>query len=89
MLAKRDFQDNYVQRIIDNQIDELLPALPAILLDGPKAVGKTATATRRAGTVRRLDQDRGHLGPVENIEHGPSVLVVLYAPVAFAQVGDK
>lgn len=30
--------------------------LPAILIDGPKGVGKTATALQRAGTVRRLDE---------------------------------
>jgi hypothetical protein len=29
--------------------------LPAILLDGPKGVGKTATGERRARTVIRLD----------------------------------
>ncbi len=40
-------------------LDELLPQLPAILLDGPKAVGKTATATRRARTVH----DLGDPGP--------------------------
>nr|WP_239029259.1 DUF4143 domain-containing protein [Pseudonocardia acidicola] len=33
----------------------MLPDLPAIALDGPKGVGKTATASRRAATVHRLD----------------------------------
>lgn len=33
-----------------------MPQLPAILLDGPKAVGKTSTATQRAGTIKRLDR---------------------------------
>ena len=46
----------YQLRVVDRDLDELLPALPAILLDGPKGVGKTATASRRAGTVRQLDQ---------------------------------
>lgn len=41
----------YLPRIVDDELDELLPSLPAVLLDGPKAVGKTATATQRAATV--------------------------------------
>ncbi|MEY2945840.1 MAG: hypothetical protein RL243_600, partial [Actinomycetota bacterium] len=34
----------YVRRHIDERLDVLLPHLPAILLDGPKGVGKTLTA---------------------------------------------
>lgn len=45
----------YNRRIIDDELDELLPALPAIAIEGPKAVGKTETAVQRARTVRRLD----------------------------------
>ena len=47
----------YRRRIIDDELDELLSGLPAIALEGPKAVGKTATALRRATTVYRLDND--------------------------------
>jgi predicted AAA+ superfamily ATPase len=36
-------------------LDELLGGLPAISLEGPKGVGKTATAQRRAATVFALD----------------------------------
>lgn len=50
-----DLPTDYVGRTVDLELDELLPQLPAVLLDGPKAVGKTATALRRAATVRRLD----------------------------------
>jgi predicted AAA+ superfamily ATPase len=46
---------DYRPRIVDEELDELLPGLPAIALEGPKAVGKTATALRRARTVHRLD----------------------------------
>lgn len=46
---------SYVVRVVDHVIDELLPQLPAIVFEGPKAVGKTATAVRRARTVHRLD----------------------------------
>ena len=41
--------------MIDEELDVLLPALPALSLEGPKAVGKTETALRRAATIHRLD----------------------------------
>ena len=47
----------YRRRIVDEELDELLAGLPAIAVDGPKAVGKTATALRRAATVYRLDDE--------------------------------
>lgn len=46
---------SYVPRLIDRELDDLFGDLPAVLLDGPKAVGKTATAARRCATIRRLD----------------------------------
>ncbi|MEI6623755.1 MAG: DUF4143 domain-containing protein [Actinomycetes bacterium] len=48
--------DTYRRRMIDAQLDELVPVVSAILLDGPKGVGKTATALQRAKSVRRLDR---------------------------------
>jgi predicted AAA+ superfamily ATPase len=45
----------YLRRIVDDELDELFAALPAIALEGPKGVGKTATAERRAATTFRLD----------------------------------
>lgn len=45
----------YRRRLIDGLLDELLPELPAILLVGPRAAGKTTTALQRAGSVVRLD----------------------------------
>lgn len=50
----------YRSRIVDEELDELLPGLPAVSLEGPKAVGKTETALRRASTIHRLD-DPGQL----------------------------
>ncbi len=41
----------YRRRIIDEALDELLPELAAIGLEGAKAVGKTATGAQRARTV--------------------------------------
>lgn len=45
----------YFDRIVDRELDELLLQLPAISLEGPKGVGKTETARRRAATVYALD----------------------------------
>lgn len=45
----------YRRRILDAELDELLGSLPALAMEGPKGVGKTETASRRAATVHRLD----------------------------------
>ena len=45
----------YESRIIDQPLKENLKELPAILIEGAKAVGKTATASRLAKTVMSLD----------------------------------
>jgi len=46
---------SYLPRIVDAELDELLAALPAVALEGPKGVGKTETVKRRAKTVTELD----------------------------------
>ncbi len=46
----------YRRRILDDELDVLFTQLSAILLDGPKGVGKTSTALQRCTTVRRLDR---------------------------------
>lgn len=45
----------YRRRVLDDELDMLLGALPAIAIDGPKAVGKTSTAEIRARSVIQLD----------------------------------
>lgn len=45
----------YTPRVVDEELDELLASLPAVSLEGAKAVGKTATASRRAASLHRLD----------------------------------
>lgn len=45
----------YARRIIDNELDELFGEIPAIAIDGPKAVGKTTTAEQRVHGRLRLD----------------------------------
>jgi hypothetical protein len=47
----------YARRLIDDELDELLAGLPAVALEGPKGVGKTATATRRGSRVFSLDDE--------------------------------
>lgn len=49
------FMGAYQRRIVDDELDELMPHLAAILLDGPKGVGKTATAVERCQSFRYLD----------------------------------
>jgi predicted AAA+ superfamily ATPase len=45
----------YLHRILDDELDELFPQVPAIAIDGPKAVGKTTTAEQRVHGMLRLD----------------------------------
>lgn len=46
---------DYLPRIVDAQLEEYLQGTRAVSIEGPRAVGKTATASRRARTVIRLD----------------------------------
>jgi|ERR1035437_742570 predicted AAA+ superfamily ATPase len=56
MQATAADRNDYTRRTIDNELDALFQELPAIVLDGPKGVGKTTTALQRARTIRRLDR---------------------------------
>src|SRR5690348_10160870 len=47
----------YVQRIADRELEERLSYIGAVLIEGPKACGKTATATQHAKTVYKFDED--------------------------------
>ncbi|WP_311522825.1 ATP-binding protein [uncultured Corynebacterium sp.] len=46
---------SYLRRTLDDELDLLMPHLPAIAIDGPKGVGKTDTARRRANAAWYLD----------------------------------
>lgn len=48
---------NYLGRYLDAELDQLMVRPFAVAIDGPKGVGKTATAQRRADTVLRLDDE--------------------------------
>lgn len=49
---------SYRPRTLDTELDEIVPDLPAIAIEGPKGVGKTASAQRRATTIFSLDDPR-------------------------------
>ena len=45
----------YHPRLIEPVLDDLTAELPALVIVGPRAVGKTTTLERRAATTIRLD----------------------------------
>jgi DNA polymerase III delta prime subunit len=69
----------YQHRVIDDQLDALLPIMPAILLDGPKGVGKTATALQRATTTFRLDDPTR----LQIVQASPELAMQQPGPVLF------
>jgi predicted AAA+ superfamily ATPase len=48
---------SYVPRLVDPLLGELMAELPAVMLTGPRATGKTTTARRHVTTVIRLDRE--------------------------------
>ena len=46
----------YVSRLIDARLRRYLGAFPAVLITGPRAAGKTTSASRAAAEIVRLDQ---------------------------------
>lgn len=47
----------YRPRIVDDELRQLLGGSGAVVIEGPKASGKTATATRAAADIVRFDTD--------------------------------
>lgn len=46
----------YLDRMLDQRLSDLFSELPAILISGPRATGKTTTARRHARSIVRLDR---------------------------------
>ncbi len=69
----------YTPRVVEAEIDELMSGLAAVALEGPKGVGKTATAERRATTIYRLDDDAQRqlvsASPKVALQAAPPVLI--------------
>ena len=67
----------YQHRLLDAELDVLLEGLPAVSIEGPKGVGKTATALERAATVYRLDD----AGQRQVAQADPARLLTGSAPI--------
>lgn len=46
----------YVPRLVDSLIEEFFEQLPALMIVGPRAAGKTRTAERHANRIVRLER---------------------------------
>ena len=68
---------DYRRRIVDDELNALLPGVAAIAIEGARAVGKTATASARAMTVFGLDAP----GVREAIQAAPERITTGTKPV--------
>ncbi len=53
-----DSNSLYRARIVDKELSDLLDSSGTVVIEGPKACGKTATARQFAASEVLLDQDR-------------------------------
>ena len=70
----------YRPRVVDDELAQRMRAMGAVLIDGPKAVGKTQTASRVAETIFRLDTDDSALAALETY---PDALFSHPTPILF------
>lgn len=49
--------NTYLPRVADGELTDLMQSVGAVVIEGPKACGKTATASRVATTVFAMDRD--------------------------------
>ncbi len=49
--------EGYVSRLVDTLLEEYIEEIPAVMVVGPRACGKTTTAIRLVSSVVRLDSD--------------------------------
>lgn len=68
----------YRARVVDGELVEQLGAIGAVLIEGPKACGKTESATQRASTAYRLDVDPAARSAAD---FAPELLLGAPAPV--------
>jgi predicted AAA+ superfamily ATPase len=70
---------SYIPRTVDGELDDLLQGLPAVSIQGPRGVGKTETAGRRARTVFALDdpdQQELFAADPERLERSPVPVLI-------------
>ncbi len=69
----------YSPRVVDPELDELMQSVAALAIEGAKGVGKTATAERRAASVRKLDDPNQRsiaaADPARLLDGPPPVLI--------------
>lgn len=69
----------YADRVVDAELDELIGSAAAIAIEGAKGVGKTATASRRAASVRELDDSTQRsiaIGEPARLLEGPRPVLI-------------
>ena len=70
----------YLPRVVDAELEESLGVFGAVALEGPKACGKTMTASRKAKTVHRLLGDTA----LQNVARvAPRALFEAEKPILF------
>ncbi|MGL5908875.1 MAG: ATP-binding protein [Phycicoccus sp.] len=70
----------YRPRVVDVELVERMQSSGAVLVEGPKACGKTATAQRVAASVFRVDTDDSARALVDT---APEVLMAAAPPILF------
>jgi predicted AAA+ superfamily ATPase len=79
ILPAGNMANRYSPRIVDAELDELLRHVAAVAIEGPKGVGKTATAERRVNTTFRLDdpaqRELAAADPVGLLAARPPILI--------------
>jgi len=71
---------DYRPRVADRELADLMKAVGAVLIEGPKASGKTATASRVSATVFDMDRDSTARA---SIELNPGFLFDRPTPILF------
>ena len=76
---------SYRPRVVDAELQDLMGFMGAVLIDGPKAVGKTATASQLARTIFRMEVDRAARAALETY---PDQLFASPTPILFDEWQD-